>query len=580
MQLWSARTPDFLRAGAAPLAASVRGPTAPPPPGGVEVDRRTASTFVAGVLAVLTLSAGCAVKEAIDDPRRPGVTVGPAPAPTRRSLSPGPAAESARPYRLSPRAPNADPRLATTPVSLSLDRVPLGEALVHLADSLGFELLVDQGLVGDLELSLRVSQLPLGELLTRLGQLFPIEFELEGRLLVVHPRPGARLALLVYPLPGGLIQASLPNDFDSLRQLSFISRVQRQESEGDGGAALVPAEGPSAVEPVSHLEKFLARMPELVPWPDGSTWFLDRRHNLLFVRSEASSLDQIERCLDTLARSPDLIEIEARFLELSAEAARELGVEFGLTEFAQLGDDREMVSLSPATGQRVGIAPLIPGAATGLNLEVLGILSEPRFEALLRALESEDEAEVLSAPTIASVNNSRATIAITTNLPYVEDYRPVFDTTVVSRDGLSTSDANVALVAVVNDRNFTGIVLNVTPSAGARPNEVQLRIQPVIRDQVDTITIPSGAVVQGVEAPAITRPVIETRYLDTQLVVTEGATVVLGGLRSNVMRTRVVGIPWLMRAPLIGFLFRRETRVREQRDLLIFVTARRVEVGR
>lgn len=490
--------------------------------------------------------------------------------PGRRTPSRG-----AAPFRVGhPASP--DDATGRTPVTLQVDRAPLAQVLTEIAEGLSLQLLLDEAQFDGLTLSIRVEALPLHALLSRLEGLFPIRFERRGRVLEVHGREGPRLSLLVYPLPGGLLRAELPNDFDSLRQLSFISRVQRQESEGGDAFSDLSAE--DSLPEGSHLERFLAQLPGLVRWPEGSAWFLDRRHNLLFVRGDPSVLDQVERCLDLVCQPAQSIEIEARFLELSEGAARDIGVELGLTESAPLHSGEEMVSLSADSGTRVGIPNLLPGLPSGLNLEVLGIMSEPRFRAVLRAIESSEEAEVLSAPTVTSVNNSRATIAITTNLPYVEAYEPVFDTTVVSSDGISASDANVALVAVVNDRNFTGIVLNVTPSLGSDLGRLHLRIQPVVRDQVDAITIPGGAVVQGVETPPIARPVIETRYIDTQLVVPDGGTVVLGGLRSTVERTQTVGVPILSRIPLLGFFFRREVLVREQRDLMIFVTARRVTV--
>ncbi len=150
----------------------------------------------------------------------------------------------------------------------------------------------------------------------------------------------------------------------------------------------------------------------------------------------------------------------------------------------------------------------------------------------------------------------------------------MFNRSLVASEGVASSETEVALVATINDRNFTGIVLDVTPSVGRDTDRVHLRIQPVIRDQVDSITISSGAVVEGVETPAITRPIIETRYLDTQLVIPIGATAVLGGLKRAVERTDVTAVPYLHRIPLLGRLFRRETTRREERNLVILVTAR------
>lgn len=491
-------------------------------------------------------------------------------------------------------------------VQLTLAQVPVGEALRQLATGVRLQLAMDEAAVANLAVTLQSVDLPLDELLELLESLLPLTLERRGAVLEVRARDGPRLALLLHALPAGLVTARRPMDFASLEQLSFISRSQRAGTT-DGGLERTPGSWPAPGTPpaapadalsglgatvspggalgaaddltASHLEQFLARLPALVPWPEGSAWHLDRQRNLLFVRAPESTLDVVQQCLVHVAAPPTLIEIEARFVELTDGFARELGIEFGLSELFALDRDglgRTRVALGDESGTRLGRAPLLPGVPSGLHLSVLGVLSQPRFEGILRALESRAVGEVRAAPVVAAVNNARATIAITRNLPYVEDYRPVFDTRVVASDGISSTESDVALVAVINDRNFTGIVLNVTPSVGSPSEPIHLLIQPVVRDQVDSITIADGALLEGGATPAITRPIIETRFVDTQLALENGGTVVLGGLRTRHERRETVGVPVLGWIPLLGRLFRRDVTREERRDLLIFVTARLV----
>ncbi len=465
-----------------------------------------------------------------------------------------------------------DATLARTPVTVALDAAPLDAALTQIAERIGVELALDGAAYADMQVTLRVANVSFAELLEHLERMFPIEFHFGARLVRVEARSSPRLALMIYPLPCGLVSAELPDEFESLRQLSFISRSQRDEAP----VPVVPEEPAATDDPKSHLEAFLEELPRLVPWIEGSSWHLDRRRNLLLVRATPDALEQVETCLDLLTRPAPVVEIEARFVELSEGRAFEWGVEVGLGEDfpLDLSDGEVQSVIGEDSGTRLGIPLQLPGDASGLQLSVLGILTQPRFEVLLRALESDEDAEVLAAPAIATVNNSRATIAITRNLPFVEDYRPYFDRSLVSQDGITSSESSVALVASINDRNFTGIVLKVTPSVGADPESVHLRIQPVVRDQVDSITISNGAVVEGVTTPAITRPIIETRLIDTQLALSSGGTVVLGGLKTTHNRREVRSVPILGSIPLLGALFRREVDERRRRDLIIFVTAR------
>ncbi|MEM7163928.1 MAG: type II and III secretion system protein [Planctomycetota bacterium] len=546
--------------------------------------RRWAVSGLGIVVATLSLAVcGCRVSPESAQPRaqRPAASlpdtampVAPTPDEARRPVgarSREIARRQQRPERLGARTIEQD-SVSRRPVQASFAGVPLTHVLEQVAAALDLQLLLDRGATDGIDVSVRFDALPLGELLAALERMFPITVDREGRLLRVRARRGEPLSLLVYPLPGGLINAQQRDSFASLEQLSFVSRTQRGDGEDAARAAPLTETEP----PLAHLDRFLTELPQLVSWPEGSTWFLDRRRNVLFVRGTQQALDHVETCLDRITAPPVLVEIEARFVELSQGFGHELGVELGLAEPFPLDRDgaRDLVSLGADSGTRTGIAGLIPGVPSGLNLSVVGVMSQPRLRAVLRALEETSSGEIISAPTVTSVNNSRATIAITTNLPYVESFQPVFDRTLVASEGLSAADANVALVAQINDSNFTGIVLNVTPSVGSDRSTVHLRIQPVIRDQVDAISIAQGALLEGGVDPNISRPIIETRYLDAQLAIHDGDTVVLGGWRTTVERQELYGVPLLQSIPLLGRLFQRRVQRQEERNLVVLVTAR------
>lgn len=515
---------------------------------------------VLGVLLGVSQVAGCAAEIERIPASKPTVRV--------EDDSRVVAARSTRnvsPIRIGARPPR-DAR-GRTKVTVRFRGAPLAAALEQVCEAAGLQLLLDPKAADGLELTLAVDGQPVDQVLERIESAFPLTIERSGFVVVVSAAATPRLATLVYPVPGGLVPAALPQDFDSLHQLAFVSRMQQQDGGDEGQAEAAPFE-----RLASHVESFLGQIERLVPWPDGASWYLDRRQGLLFVRAPEVTLDQVERCLDLICRDPIVVEIEARFLEVSEDRARELGVELGLNEDFPVHSDSEQVSVGSDSGTRVGIPALTD--TSGGQLTILGLLSQPRFRAALRALETSGHAEVLSAPAISTINNSRATIAITTNLPYVEDYRPVLETDVVASDGISSTESSVALVAVINDRNFTGIVLNVTPSVGNAAERIHLRVQPVVRAQVGSITIADGAFLEGTQTPAITRPIIETRFLDTQLALEPGTTAVLGGLKNTVERRELTGVPILRSIPFLGWLFRRETTVKERRDLLIFVSAR------
>ena len=218
--------------------------------------------------------------------------------------------------RRIPSVPGLKKGVAKERVSLYLEEVSLREMLGELARSLDLELLVDDVSVAGLKITLRVEKLALGELLEHLETMFPIHIYRESSLLRIEGRSGPTLSLLIYPLPGGLVRRELPSDFSSLRQLSFISRSQRE-----GGMSELTTSVREDVQGASpsHLESFLQRLQELLPWPEGSAWYLDRRQNLLFIRSNAESLTAAEICLDRVVQNPVLVQIDSQLRDAAYE---------------------------------------------------------------------------------------------------------------------------------------------------------------------------------------------------------------------------------------------------------------------
>lgn len=474
-------------------------------------------------------------------------------------------------------------------ITLSASDVPLFEVLhqlVELSDLTSFT-----GDPARLALPVRASyrDAELGEIFQQLSNQLETRFQFRERSVHVATDPAWPLAWLAYPLNHGLIQIDRPLRFDSIEQLSFISRAQSSPTTVASRstepvsfqpvAELGGADSSRTRTPRAHLHAFLETLPEMFDWPEGSGWYFNPATQVLLVRSSPAALRSIRHALDVLCQKPIQIEIETRFVEVDERFTRDLGAEFRLREdyAVRRASGEPQVAIGGDSGTRFGVPELFAAGPDGGRLTVLGLLTQPRFEALLRAFEEDGEAEIISSPSITTVNNVRATLAITTNLPFVEGYRPVIDRELVASEGLSRSESSVALVAEINDTNFTGIVLNVTPSVGHRRDAIHLVLQPVVRDQVDSITISTGALIEGVATPAITRPIIETRFLDAQLSVEPGQTVVLGGLESSQDRKVSTGIPILRSIPILGHLFRREITQRERRQLLILVTARIAE---
>ena len=120
-----------------------------------------------------------------------------------------------------------------------------------------------------------------------------------------------------------------------------------------------------------------------------------------------------------------------------------------------------------------------------------------------------------------------------------------------------------------------GIQLNVVPQISGKNNQfISMIIHPAVTSSSETVKITDVNGKTLVEYPRIT-----SREVETQILIKDGETIAIGGLYKDVVSEAVIGIPILSKLPLIGYLFRRETKDIERIDLVIFITAKIVEPG-
>ncbi len=299
----------------------------------------------------------------------------------------------------------------------------------------------------------------------------------------------------------------------------------------------------------------------------------------IVVTDIPAALDQIALLIGEVDRQPLQILIEARFLEASPSVLRDIGVEFGtgadgasVLGFAQGGDaygaGAQTVSsrvqpgnFTPASG--LSINKSSPFNA-GLNL-MFQKLSPAQFEVLLHMLQENASVNVLSAPRILTLNNQEATII-------VGQKYPIIDSNVSTGAG-----ATPTITTSLRGYEDIGIQLNVLPQV-CEGRSVNMIVRPSVREWVgEKSGVAAGA---GSGETALTMyPVISTREAETQVLVRDGQTIVIGGLLKDKQTRITIKVPILGDIPLLGALFRRQTDQNEKIELLIFLTASIVREG-
>ena len=290
--------------------------------------------------------------------------------------------------------------------------------------------------------------------------------------------------------------------------------------------------------------------------PRGSV-VVDERTNSLIITDTAAKLAEVRDLIEVVDTPVRQVMIEARIVIAQSDASRNLGIEWG-GAYVNAGDD-DLVSISGDTDNVTGINEAIINGNTptvtypGALLVDLGVASNSGFavgyassdlflSAELSALEAEGEGEVVSQPKVITGDKQPALIKSGTEIPYQES----------SASGETTTSFKDAVLA-----------LDVTPNI--TPDDRVILSLKVNQDSIGEL-VPSG---QGGFIPSI-----DTTQIETEVLVGNGETVVLGGIFKTEEIDAVNKVPYFGDLPYIGAFFRSETTSYKKTETLIFITPR------
>lgn len=345
------------------------------------------------------------------------------------------------------------------------------------------------------------------------------------------------------------------------------------------------------------------------PQPGHSLVFNDRR-GLLWVRSTTEVLDVIEQVIQTLNAPPPQLSIEVKFVEVGQNDSKALGFDWYLGNFT-IGGGK--------VGASGGAAPVYQGEATENNplgyfpsysdatpqttgnitsglaennssiptiATITGILTDPQFRVVIRALESRDGVEVMSAPRLVTLSGRQAQIQSAT-LRNIATDADVSASEVSSSSGTSVSggtSATVQALGMVQPESAavsTGPTLDVIPYVSADGYSVQMSLIPSVvnflgygnPDVPEAAEFESSLQAQaGNVSSPIPLPRFQVRQVTTSVIVWDGQTVMLGGLISEDVSRARKKVPVLGDIPLLGRLFRSESTSSAKKNLIIFVS--------
>jgi type IV pilus assembly protein PilQ len=284
---------------------------------------------------------------------------------------------------------------------------------------------------------------------------------------------------------------------------------------------------------------------------------VDRRTNALVITERPSRMKQIEDIITRLDRANPQVMIQSKFVEVRLNDGKDVGMDWstslgpdGGTGFS-VGSFASRFTGSSAVPMIVdehseGIA-LVDGPLTRNPLDT-AVFNAASFGTVLRALQSQNNVRLVSNPTVVTMDGEKAEIKITREFP-----QPDF--TFNAQTGQRQFNG-------LGDPIDVGITLAVTPSVN-NDGFISLDIFPEVSSTSEDRIIENTAF-----------PIRDVRTARTRITIKDGFTIALGGLVQQELSDRESQVPVLGNLPALGRLFRNSSRISEETNLIIFITAR------
>ncbi|AKJ65451.1 hypothetical protein [Kiritimatiella glycovorans] len=347
-----------------------------------------------------------------------------------------------------------------------------------------------------------------------------------------------------------------------------------------------------------------------VEFPQGATAVYRPKFNTLTVRNTPQNLDMIEKLIERLTQKAReqlsaQVEIEAKFVEVNEGALSELGFDWTLNDVITAGGGDYQIGSDGTPGDPTDGTPLFsdglrnsgdPNAqlpqdspyqdqtgslvqdffSTATSDFLISKIDGTQVDVQIRALEQSGAADLLSAPKVTTKSGEEATIKVV----IVRRFPMDFDTEEISVSGEGAVQG--IPLAYIEPTDYEdkelGYILRVRPDVDTESNTINLELEPLIREYLgedEPRTVYPAF--QDSDPLTVTMPVFRERTVTTQLSVADGSTVVMGGLINESTSSFEDKVPLLGDVPYVGRFFRSEGERSEKKNLLIFVTANRVD---
>lgn len=395
-------------------------------------------------------------------------------------------------------------------LSLEFQNIAVREALNVIADFTNNNMVISDSVSG--YITLRLKDVPWDQALNIILQAKGLDYRQVGNVIQVAPREE-----LAAKEKADLADRNAIAQLEDVRteaiQIKYAKAMEIRTilmTPAAGGAALISKRGSVSA---------------------------DVRSNVLFIQETPTRLEEIRTMIDKIDIPMRQVMIEGRIVIANNKFGRSLGSKMTFTNNNTTG-----VAI---TGGGNGVA----GTVTGANVNLPATGAAGTFSMLLfnraltknlalelTALETDNQGKVISSPRVLTMDQKPATIAQGVKIPYVTPG------TATTPAGVSFIDANLSLMVTPQITPDDHVIIDVT----------------VTKDSPQAVT--TGT------------PPIDTNRVQTQALVENGGTIVIGGVYQQDNSTSVTKVPLLGDIPILGYLFRNKTTADNKTELLIFIT--------
>ncbi|WP_293932039.1 type IV pilus secretin PilQ [Iodobacter sp.] len=423
-------------------------------------------------------------------------------------------------------------------LSLNFQNVEIRAVLQVIAEFTGLNFITSDTVTGNI--TLRLKDVPWDQALDIILQAKGLDQRKNGSVLWIAPREE-----LASKEKQELEARKQIDELEPTRTESFQLRYQKAED----------------------LKKMLTDEKQQMLSKRGSI-VIDARTNTLFVQDISSKLEQVRSVISKIDVAVRQVQIEARIVEANDGFSRELGVKLGWGSRGHLGStDLGLGNSLDNAGKGIGVIPATagttPSATTPIN-NILTMGNNVNFPAIgsgvgapgtfaliaananwllgleISALAADNKGKIISSPRLVTADQVEASIESGEEIPYQES----------SQNGATTISFKKATLS-----------LKVTPQITPDGNVI-MKLN-VTKDSRGTVTL-------GI-------PSINTKQINTTVLVENGGTVVIGGIYTQEVGTDVTKVPLLGDIPYLGNLFKNTLEKDLRRELLIFISPKVIQ---